>query len=71
MSLLQLGPTIFGRTPGIITYMRSKGLLAQTKTCARYIFMNSMHAQYKFDYKIGLDVHYQCLRNLEVMCLMA
>ena len=37
MSLLQLGPTIFGGTPGIITYMQSNGLLATAKTCARYI----------------------------------
>ena len=37
MSLLQLGSTIFGGTPGIITYMRSNGLLATAKTCARYI----------------------------------
>ena len=37
MSLLQLGPTIFGGTTGIITYMQSNGLLATTKMCTRFI----------------------------------
>ena len=30
MSLLQLGPVIFGGTPGIIQYLRRHGLLAST-----------------------------------------
>ena len=35
MSLLELGPVIFGGTEGIITFMRNHGLLAQSKTCVR------------------------------------
>ena len=37
ISLLQLGPTIYGGTPGIITYMQSNGLLATTTMCTRFI----------------------------------
>lgn len=36
MSLFQLVPTIFGGTPGIVSDMRYKGLLAQTETYARH-----------------------------------
>ena len=35
MSLLQIGPTIFGETEGIIDYLRSHRLLSQTKICSR------------------------------------
>ena len=33
MSLLELGLVIFGGTEGIITFMRSHGLLVQSKNC--------------------------------------
>ncbi len=33
-SMRKLGPIIFGGTPRIITYLRSKGLLASTMTCS-------------------------------------
>ena len=36
MSLLQLGPVLFGGTGGIISYLRGHGLLAVTKDCTRY-----------------------------------
>ena len=36
MSLKDVGPIIFGGTPGIISYLRHKGLLATSKTCGRY-----------------------------------
>jgi len=35
MSLLELGPIIFGGVEGIITYLRGNRLLAQSKTCTR------------------------------------
>ena len=35
MSLLELEPVIFGGTEGIITFMRSHGLLAHSKNCIR------------------------------------
>ena len=38
MLLMQLGPVMFGGTPGIIQFLRSKGLLAQSKMCGRYIY---------------------------------
>ena len=37
MSLLELGAINFGGNDNIIAYFRSKGLLASSKTCARYI----------------------------------
>ena len=37
MSLMQVGPIIFGSTDAIITFLRRHGLLAATKTCTRYI----------------------------------
>ena len=36
MSLLELGPTIFGGNDKIFAYFRAKGLLARSKLCARY-----------------------------------
>ena len=36
MSLLELGAIIFGGNDKIIAYFWSKGLLASSKTCARY-----------------------------------
>ena len=33
MALLDIGPVIFGGTPGIISYFRAKGLLAQVMDC--------------------------------------
>ena len=36
MSLINLGPLMFGGTTGIIQYFRSVGLLAQSKTCGRF-----------------------------------
>jgi len=33
ISLLQLGPVIFGGTDGIISFLQEKGLLAQQLTC--------------------------------------
>ena len=33
MSILQLGPVIFGGTPQLITYLQGKNLLSSTKTC--------------------------------------
>ena len=35
ISLLQLGPVIFGGTDGIISFLQGKGLLAQQLTCHR------------------------------------
>ena len=35
MSILDVGDIIFGGTPGIISYLRRKGLLAQSKMCSR------------------------------------
>ena len=34
MSLLDIGPVIFGGTEGIISWMQSKRLLAQSKDCS-------------------------------------
>ena len=36
MSLKDIGPVMFGGTPGIITHFRDKGLLAASKDCGRY-----------------------------------
>ena len=33
MSILQLGPVMFGETDQLITYLQSKNLLASNKTC--------------------------------------
>ena len=35
MSLLDIGPVIFGDTDGIITYSRTHGLLSQGLNCIR------------------------------------
>ena len=35
MSLLELGPILFGDIEKLISYMRGKGLLASTLTCSR------------------------------------
>ena len=35
ISLLQLGPVIFGGTDGILSFLQGKGLLAQRLTCHR------------------------------------
>ena len=35
LSLLQLGPVLFGGTGGIISYLHGHGLLAVTKDCTR------------------------------------
>lgn len=35
LSLLEVGPIIFGGTQGIITFLRSKRLLASRATCLR------------------------------------
>ena len=35
MSLLQLGPVMFGGVDGIIAYMRANGLLARSLDCQR------------------------------------
>ena len=42
MSLINLGPLMFGGTTGIIQYFRSVGLhvLAQSKTCGRFKYLN-------------------------------
>jgi len=34
MSLLVLGPVAFGGTPGIVTFLQNKGVLARHKQCA-------------------------------------
>ena len=36
MSLLELGPILFGDIEKLISYMRGKGLLASTLTCSNY-----------------------------------
>ena len=36
MSLLQLGPVMFGPTAGIISYFRARGLLATSCSCNRW-----------------------------------
>ena len=35
MSLLQLGPVLFGGTDGIITYLQNHALLARSQNCIR------------------------------------
>ena len=35
MSLLEVGPVIFGGVAGIVTYLRQHRLLATQKTCSR------------------------------------
>ena len=42
MSLLQLGPVLFGGTPGIIQYFRRHGLLATRMDCSRYVILATM-----------------------------
>ena len=37
MSLLELGPIIFGDVDGLIVYFRTKGLLATSCSCVRYL----------------------------------
>ena len=37
MSLLEIGPVIFGGNTGIITYLRIRGLLARSCTCTRCV----------------------------------
>lgn len=34
MSLLQLGPVLFGGTPGIIAYLQAKNVLSSSKQCS-------------------------------------
>ncbi len=35
MSLLELGPVIFGGTPGIVSYLQARNLLANHSNCSR------------------------------------
>ena len=35
MSLLQLGPVLFGGTPGIIAYLQAKHVISSNKQCVR------------------------------------
>jgi hypothetical protein len=49
MSLLQLGPIIFGGAPGIITYLRNRNLLAQNKNCARYSICSILESPVTWD----------------------
>ena len=39
MSFLEVGPVIFGGNDKIIRYLRSKHLLARSKTCTRQVYI--------------------------------
>ena len=54
MSLLQLGPVLFGGTGGIISYLRGHGLLAVTKDYTRY----GSIIKHKLKIK---DIQYTCI----------
>ena len=58
MSLLELGPTIFGPTAGIIAYFRAKGLLATSEQCSRYVvlLLNIVYA-----YMYTVDAATKCM----------
>ena len=58
MALLYLGPVMFGGTDTIIAYLRSHGMLSASKTCTRYLIINTN----KIDYK---NAHYGCSVAME------
>ena len=55
MSILQLGPVIFGKTDQLITFLQSKNLLATNKTCP---CGSAMQLSSRSDVSDG--VHFRC-----------
>ena len=55
MSILQLGPVIFGETDQLITYLQGKNLLSTNKACP---CGSAMHLSSRSDVSDG--VHFQC-----------
>ena len=61
MSLIELGPVMFGPTAGIISHFRAKGLLAVTCSCSRLVNMQvlALVASYSLNYNVircGLQI---------------
>ena len=42
LSILEMGPVLFGSTEGLITYLQGKGLLATNKQCTNCASINNV-----------------------------
>ena len=67
MSLMQLGPVMFGGVDGIIDFLRHNGLLACNLDCQRYILLRSTSCIASIH---GSGAQYQCKIDRDLMFLM-
>ena len=66
MSLLSVGPVMFGGTGRIVSYLRARHLLAANKNCTRCMQIVILIGSLKAIYKMQI-ASYDCARQLYIV----